>query len=83
MPATCGVAMDVPDGVTRTAGNDVATGGRNLRLELEIGRDTPRGEVGRPRGLVEAKARPACGLEMAMELTGLDGILASASFLSS
>ena len=70
-----GRARHGPIGVTQDGGNDVATGGRNLRLELEIGRDTPRGEVG-DRGIVrgELQARVRVGDGDGAGLAGLDGI---------
>ena len=70
-----GRARHGPIGVTQDGGNDVATGGRNLRLELEIGRDTPRGEVGdRGVGRGELQARVRVGDGDGAGLAGLDGI---------
>ena len=61
--------------VAQDSRDDVAAGGRDLRLELEIGRDTPRGEVGDrrvARGELEARVRIGDG--DGAGLAGLDGL---------
>ena len=70
-----GRARHGPVRVAEDSRDDVAAGGRDLRLELEIGRDTPRGEVGDRRvGRGELQARVRIGDRDGAGLAGLDGL---------
>ena len=70
-----GGARHGPVRVAQDGGDDIAAGGRDLRLELEVGRDAPRGEVGDRRvGRGELEARVRVGDGDGAGLTGLDGL---------
>ena len=81
MPATCGVAMDVPDMeryvLPRTAETMLPPGAAISGLSLRSG-VTPHEVKSETDGLVEASLRPACGLEMVMEPDSL-ALMASMS----
>ena len=70
-----GRARHGPVRVAQDSRDDVAAGGRDLRLELEVGRDAPRREVGDRRvgrGELEARMRVRDG--DGAGLGGLDGL---------
>ena len=70
-----GCARHGPVGVAQDSRDDVAAGGSDLRLELEVGRDAPRGEVGDRRvGRRELQARVRVGDGDGAGFAGLDGV---------
>ena len=70
MPATCGVAMEVPDmarySPPRTADVMVPPGAATSGLRARSG-VTPQDVKSETVGLAEASATPACGFEMEIE----------------
>ena len=70
MPATCGVAMEVPDmeryWLPSTAAMMLPPGAATSGLSVRSG-VTPQDVKSETVGLVEASAWPSCGFEMEME----------------